>query len=212
MNKNMRVTTKARHAYTQAYANYLRSGNLEEATRQVAQEIYEHRGKAPGTPDGDWAEAARITAEWPETITEASESHLFDKALAKTRAWLKDVETELDYTNPNDAYRALRSVLHAIRDRLPVQECAEFASQMPVLIAGMYYSGWTPANKPEKLRTETEFFGKVGAALPPGADPERVTRGVIAVLQKHISPGEMKDVKRNFPERLRYLWETEGTH
>lgn len=207
MNKNMRTTTKARHCYAEAYANYLRTGNLEESTRQVAREIYERRGTRPGTQQDDWAEAVKITQEWPDTITAASEFHLFDKAMAKTRVWLRDVEKELGYTNPNEAYRAMRAVLHAIRDRLPVQECAEFAAQMPVMIAGMYYNGWKPGNKPRRFKTESEFFDAVSAGLHPGADPVRVTNGVFRVLRSHISQGELRDVMLNFPSNLKGLWE-----
>lgn len=198
----------ARHAYTEAYANYLKSGNLEEATRQVAHSIWEHRSGKPGTAQCDWQEAERITAAWPDTVTEASNAHLFDKALSKTRAWLQDVQAEMDYTNLNEAYRALRAVLHAMRDRLPVEECAEFAAQMPVLIMGMYYSGWTPAHKPERIKNADEFLDRVAAQLPAGEDPLRVTNGVLRVLERHISRGEMNDVRRNFPERLRELWGT----
>lgn len=208
MNKNNRTITVARHAYTEAYANYLKSGDLEEATRQVAHAIWHNRGSKPGTPQCDWQEAERITNEWPDTVTEASNAHLFDKALSKTRTWLRDVQAELDYDNLNQAYRSLRAVLHAMRDRLPVEECAEFASQMPVLIMGMYYSGWTPAHKPEKIRNMEEFLDMVGSQLPAGEDPLRVANGVIRVLERHISRGELKDVRRNFPERLRELWET----
>ncbi|PKM97361.1 MAG: hypothetical protein CVU79_08570 [Elusimicrobia bacterium HGW-Elusimicrobia-3] len=207
MNQNNRVTTLARHAYTQVYADYLRSGNLEEATRQVAQLIYTHRGNKPGTPQGDWQEAERITREWPHTVTESSQAHLFDKALAKTRQWLKEIEEELGMTNPNDAYRALRAVLHTVRDRLPVKECAEFSAQLPMMVIGLYYSGWTPVGKPEKLRSMDEFLGKVGEQLPSGMDPLRVTRGIIRVLERHVAPGELKDVRRNFPEKLREVWE-----
>ncbi len=204
----MRATNVARHVYTEEYANYLRSGNLEEATRAVAHSIWRHRGERPGSAQSDWEEAERITAAWPETITEASQAHLFDKALAKTRVWLKDLEAELDYTNPNEAWRALRAVLHAMRDRLPVHECAEFASQMPTMIMGMYYSGWTPQNKPEKIRNVEDFLDKVASQLPAGADPLRVTNAVIRVLDRHLTKGEMDCVRRSFPERLRELWET----
>ena len=207
MNKNTKVTTMARHCYTEAYTNYLRSGNLEEATRQVAHDIYVNRGTAPGTQQGDWQKAERITREWPQTITEASQAHLFDKALAKTRQWLKELELELGFNNPNDAYRALRAVLHAVRDRLPVKESAEFAAQLPMMVLGMYYSGWTPMNKPEKTRNMDEFMDHVAAQLPQGMDPMRVTQGIISVLERHISAGEIKDVRRNFPEHLRELWE-----
>lgn len=212
MNKDTSTTIIARHFYAEAYANYLKSGNLEEATRQVAHELYLDRGSSPGTQQGDWQEAERITALWPHTVTEASQSHLYDKAMAKTRHWLKEIELELGFNNPNDAYRALRAVLHAVRDRLPVNECAEFASQLPVMITGMYYNGWTPKNKPLKTKNLDEFMDTVAAQLPKGLDPLRVTRGIIRVLERHVTAGEMTDVRRNFPEHLREIWETEPQH
>ncbi len=212
MNKNMMVSTTARHCYTQAYANYLRNRDLDAATMQVAHDIYVNRGGKPGTPQDDWQEAERITREWPGTIAESSNAHMFDHAMSKTREWLKEVETELELNNLNDAYRAVRAVLHAMRDRLPVNEAAEFAAQLPVLMMGMYYSGWTPKNKPEKMRTLDEFLGRVSTDLPKGMDPLRVTRGIIKVLDSHISQGEMNGVRRNFPEDIKAIWaEASGT-
>ena len=205
MTKN--TMSKVKHFYAQAYADYLRSGNLDEATREVAHQIYLNRGNAPGNPQEDWKAAERITAEWPRTITEASESHMFDKAMSKTREWLKEIEGELGFDNPNDAYRALRAVLHAVRDRLPIKESTDFASQLPLLMMGMYYSGWTPVDKPVKMRTIEDFMNRVQDQLPKGMDPMRVTAGIIRVLERHVSKGEMKDVRRNFPERLRQVWD-----
>jgi len=97
--------------------------------------------------------------------------------------------------------------MHAVRDRLPVKESADFASQLPIMIVGMYYTGWTPLNKPEKMRSMDEFMDHVARELPSGMDPMRVTQGVISVIERHVSAGEIKDVRRNFPERLRDLWE-----
>jgi uncharacterized protein (DUF2267 family) len=205
MTKN--TMSEVKHFYAQAYADYLRSGNLDEATREVAHQIYLNRGNTPGTPHDDWRAAERITREWPHTITESSEAHVFDKTMAKTREWLKDIETELGFNNPNEAYRALRAVLHAVRDRLPVKESTDFASQLPMLMVGMYYSGWTPVDKPVKMRTRDEFLDRVQEQLPKGMDPMRITVGVMRVLDRHVSTGEMKDVRRNFPERIREIWE-----
>lgn len=204
MSKN--VNSIAKHFYAEAYTHYLRSGNLHEATRQVANELYLRRATAPGTPTDDWHEAEKITQEWPHTITEASEAHLFDKVMAKTRQWLKEIELELGFTNPNDAYRALRAVLHAVRDRLPVRESTEFAAQLPMLMIGLYYSGWTPKDKPLKTRNMDEFLDQVMVQLPKGMDPLRVTQGVIAVIERHVTAGEIKDVRRNFPEKMQELW------
>ena len=205
MSKN--TNSIAKHFYAEAYTNYLRSGNLQEATRQVAHELYLRRANAPGTPIDDWHEAEKITREWPGTITEASEAHLFDKVMAKTRQWLKEIELELGFTNPNDAYRALRAVLHAVRDRLPVRESTEFASQLPMLMTGMYYNGWTPMDKPMKMRNMDEFLDHVARQLPKGMDPMRVAQGVITVIERHVTAGEIKDVRRNFPEKMQELWQ-----
>ena len=210
MNRNTRTNTLARHFYVHAYADYLRSGDLEQATRAVAQQIFQARGKSPGTPQGDWQEAERITREWPRTITDASQAHVFDKVMAKTRQWLKEVELELGCDNPNDAYRALKAVLHAVRDRLPLREGTEFAAQLPLLMIGIYYSGWTPADKPEKIRSLDEFLDKVAEQLPKDMEPLQATRGVIAVIERHVSAGEIKDVRRNFPERMQELWDPAG--
>jgi len=209
MTKNTK--SRAAHFYAQAYADYLRSGNLQDATREVAQQLFLNRGDAPGTPQEDWKAAEKITGEWPRTITEASEAHMFDKTMAKTREWLKDIEAELGFDNPNDAYRALRAVLHAIRDRLPVKESTDFASQLPMLMIGVYYSGWTPVDKPVKMRTVDEFLERVQEQLPKGMDPMRITAGIIRVLERRVSSGEMRDVRRNFPERLREIWQ-EAVH
>jgi uncharacterized protein (DUF2267 family) len=37
-------------------------------------------------------------------------------------------------------------------------------------------------------------------------DPEDATRAVFAVLERHISPGEIEDVKAMLPTHLRELW------
>jgi uncharacterized protein (DUF2267 family) len=54
----------------------------------------------------------------------------FDKTIHKTNALLKHIENELGWENQrNMSYAALRAVLHALRDRLTVQEAADLAEQ-----------------------------------------------------------------------------------
>ncbi|OGR44422.1 MAG: hypothetical protein A2X28_09955 [Elusimicrobia bacterium GWA2_56_46] len=139
-------------------------------------------------------------------MTETSQVHLFDKSLAKTREWLKEIEAELGLTNPNEAYRVLRAVLHAVRERLPVKETAEFAAQLPIMITGVYYSGWIPNDKPARMRHASEFVDRVEAELPKNLDPVRMTQGIIRVLGRHISKGALEDVKRNLSAAIREFW------
>ena len=69
---------------------------------------------------------------------------VFDSTPQKTYVWLNDIMEELTYEGDRKAtYVALRSVLHALRDHLSVEEAADLGAQLPLLIRGIYYEGRT---------------------------------------------------------------------
>ena len=49
------------------------------------------------------------------------------------------------------AYRVTRAWLHALRDRLPVPVAANFAAQLPEVLRGVFYGGWSPSRVPVKF-------------------------------------------------------------
>ena len=133
---------------------------------------------------------------------------VFDTTVQTTNAWLKEImeETGLDRRR---AYRALAAVLHALRDRLAIDEAAQLGAQLPILVRGLYYDRWHhPAGKPERWRRKEEFLAAVAAGLDDidSIDTEEATRAVFAVLERHIAPGEIEDVKNTLPANLRELW------
>ncbi len=69
---------------------------------------------------------------------------VFDSTVQKTNIWLNDILEELHWEDRNKAYMALRTTLHALRDRLTLEEVAQFSAQLPMLIRGIYYEGWDP--------------------------------------------------------------------
>jgi len=134
----------------------------------------------------------------------------FESTLQTTNIWLHDIVERLGWGyDLHQAYHALRAVLHALRDRLPVDQVAALAAQLPMLVRGFYYEGWHPHGKPVKERHKEEFLAHVAAAFQgdPQVDPERVTRAVLQVLSKHVSIGEIEGVKCNLPAELRSLWD-----
>jgi uncharacterized protein (DUF2267 family) len=134
---------------------------------------------------------------------------IFDTSLQKTQVWLNDVMAELDWTEqPQKAYLALRSVLHALRDRLTVEEAVQLGAQLPMLIRGLYYEGWTLKGKPHKERHPEDFFEHINKAFKrdPAVDPSKVVRAVFRVLVRHTSPGEIEDVKHILPRPLQEMW------
>jgi uncharacterized protein (DUF2267 family) len=67
----------------------------------------------------------------------------FDSALQKTNIWLKDLMEQLRCER-HQAYFALRTVLHALRDHLTVDEVVGLGAQLPMLVRGFYYEGCRP--------------------------------------------------------------------
>ncbi len=90
-----------------------------------------------------------------------SELEMIDRSVEKAHVWLNDMAEELGTDDRQFAYRALRASLHAIRDRLPVEEAAQLAAQMPLLIRGIYYENWRPAATPMTYRDIDSFLERV---------------------------------------------------
>ena len=134
---------------------------------------------------------------------------LFSDTIAKTGHWLDDVMLATGNMDIRDAYSALRGVLHVLRDRLTVEEAVDLGAQLPMLIRGFYYEGWRPAGRPIKYRHKAEFLRLVAAACPalPETNIERAAAAVFAVLSKHVTSGEIRDVRDQLPPELRELWD-----
>lgn len=134
---------------------------------------------------------------------------VFDTTLQKTQVWLNGLMAELGWQeNRHRAYLALRAVLHALRDRLTVEEAVHLGAQLPMLVRGFYYEGWKVSGKPVRERHAEDFLAHVAAAFrgDQTVDPELVTRAAFKVLHQHITEGEIKDIKGLLPAGLRRLW------
>jgi uncharacterized protein (DUF2267 family) len=137
----------------------------------------------------------------------------FDSTIQTTNIWLNDILERLGWQEKQRAYHALRVVLHALRDRLTVDQAAALGAQLPMLVRGFYYEGWHPAGAAVKERKKEAFLAHIAAAFRDDAyvDPELVARAVFHVIAEHVTPGEVKHVKIALPGEIRSLW-SEDTH
>ncbi len=133
---------------------------------------------------------------------------IFDTTLQKTFVWLHAIMDETGVENSQQAYSALRAVLHAIRDRLMVDEAMHLGAQLPMLIRGFYYEGWTRSGKPLKYRHKEDFVAEVSKNLPGLSDDdmELTIQAVFKVLTHQITGGEIDQVKQQLPAGVRELW------
>ena len=132
----------------------------------------------------------------------------FNRTLDKTSDWIRDVNKELGWNDSHKAYQALRSTLHILRDRMTLEEVAQFSAQLPMLVRGFYYEGWNPTGKPLKQRHKAEFLAPISEHFfgDSDVDPEQVVRTVFKVIARRISAGEIEDIKHLMPPDLRELW------
>ena len=133
---------------------------------------------------------------------------VFDTTLHKTNHWLNEAMEELHWRDKRKAYDAFRATLHAVRDRLTVEETAQLAAQLPMLMRGFYFEGWDPTGKPEKLRHQDEFLARIAQQFrgDEGVDPAMVARAIFTVLSHHVTQGEIEDVKALMPKEIQALW------
>ena len=133
---------------------------------------------------------------------------VFDATVHKTNTWLKRLMAIGGWQDRHLAYLGLRATLHALRDRLTVDEAAELAAQLPMLVRGFYYEGWDPSGKPARDRHQEEFLARIWRELPPKApmEPEAAARAVFRLLSERIADGEIDEVRHILPAEIRELW------
>ena len=143
----------------------------------------------------------------------AAQLNGLETTIQKTHEWLNEIMIAIGANDAHLAYGALRAVLHALRDRLPVDEAVQLGAQLPMLVRGLYYEGWCPRGKPVKTH-KPEFLDAIRRQFP-GPDrlhPEVLARAVLKVVSRHVSAGEVGDVKATLPSELRDLWPAQGIH
>jgi uncharacterized protein (DUF2267 family) len=129
----------------------------------------------------------------------------FATTMDKTNHILKLIEQA--YGWPHDlrrqSYAALRAVLHALRDRLTVEEAAQLSAQLPILVRGIYFDGWVPSRVPMKMHRE-EILQRVAENFPYEVEGgvERLIPTVLEALRVNITEGEWEDVKSSMPKEL----------
>jgi len=134
--------------------------------------------------------------------------HIFERTTHEAHAWVNEVAGRTGWTNEREALRLLRTVLVKVRDHLPVNEMAQFAAQLPLVLRGMFYEGWQPKITPVHERHVDDFVAAVADVVGDvmefsGQDD---IEAVFEVINSHISEGEVDDVRACLPEDLRELW------
>lgn len=121
--------------------------------------------------------------------------------------WVHAVASDLS-VDEHRGLRALRACLHSIRDHLPEQEVTDLAAQLPMMIRGLYFEGWSAGRAVTRGRDLDGFLAMVHHRLEhdPALDPAEAMRAVIGLLGQHVSAGELRDIIGVLPAPIAALW------
>jgi uncharacterized protein (DUF2267 family) len=132
---------------------------------------------------------------------------VFDKTLQTTNIWLDEVMERLG-PDRQLAWKVLSTVLHKLRDMLPVEASAHLGAQLPLLVRGAYYDQYQPARQPHACRNREDFVAEVEEWLRDArpVDPQEAIAAVFEVLSRNIDPGQVTKIKAVLPEPIRQVW------
>jgi uncharacterized protein (DUF2267 family) len=134
---------------------------------------------------------------------------VWDSSIQRTNTWLKELMQELNWGDHRKTYLILRSVLHALRDHLPVEDAIYVGEQLPMLMRGMYFEHWSVSGKPLPLRSRNDFFTLVSHNMARDGEnlnAETAARAVFRLLDRKATDGEIDDLHHVIPGILLDLW------
>lgn len=133
---------------------------------------------------------------------------ILERSVEKTNVWLKDLCTELETDDRQYAYHVLRGFLHALRDRIPVNESAQLAAQLPMLIRGLYFEAWVPSRTPQTYHDVRVFLDRIAqeASLAGETEASFAASAAARVLRAHVSTGELDDIVSVLPPAVREIF------
>jgi uncharacterized protein (DUF2267 family) len=133
----------------------------------------------------------------------------FEKYAAKGNELVNMLAEDLQV--PRDkAGRILRSVLHALRRHISIDESFQLLAQLPMALKGIYVDQWNPSQFYHRIHSLDEFFdeirhedgGLAGYDFGNNEKAKTAVRAVFRTLTYYLSEGEIDDFIANLPMEL----------
>ncbi|MVU78304.1 DUF2267 domain-containing protein [Nocardia sp. ET3-3] len=129
----------------------------------------------------------------------------FGPAIHTSRIWLRTVADRLGTDDPMTAMHLLRAWLHTTRDRLDIGAAAHLSAQLPTLLRGVYYEGWTPGRVPVPHDPQSFLHQFAHIANVPVDQAGQSAAAVTDALAQLLSPGTLDHVLAQLPAPLRRI-------
>ncbi|WFU13245.1 DUF2267 domain-containing protein (plasmid) [Rhizobium sp. CB3090] len=114
-------------------------------------------------------------------------SQTFPDAARQAEVWVAELAEQL-HCELRQAYDVLRSVLHAVRDCLSLQEGVDLANHLPVLLRGLFYENWHPTDA-KRAQARADLTVEVSKRLKQVEfDAKKVLEEFFKLLEHRLNP------------------------
>jgi uncharacterized protein (DUF2267 family) len=124
-----------------------------------------------------------------------------ERSVHKANQWLAELAEELGVDDREEVWRVLRVYLQLLRDQLTIDEAAQLASQLTIVLRGVFYEGFDPGDQ-QKVRDRDEFLA-LFAERAQLTDAAHAAEAATNVLRRHVTAGEIDDVMSQLPSEVR---------
>ena len=126
-------------------------------------------------------------------------------ASQQLQEWLLDLRQRALLGSTHQAYSMLRTVLHEVRDRSPMDDALRFADALPPLVRGIMLERWHPPHAAPATRPT--FLDAVKERLEPHTPPPGgIVEDVLAVLAQRTQPNLLPTLTEHMPAELQPQW------
>lgn len=135
----------------------------------------------------------------------------FDKYAQEGNTYLNNLASEIGHADDKDRVATLlKSVLHALRDRITVKGSLNLIAQLPSFLKTVYVENWKYQENIERLKTKEEFLGKVEENQHQYGEQdfdwnqstEELVGVVLSSLSNYVSEGEIEHITAQLPEDI----------
>lgn len=137
----------------------------------------------------------------------------FNQYANEGNAFLNEYAERINMPDDTDkAGRILSSVLHGLREVIPVEESLQLISQFPMFLKAVYVNRWRLGEK-DRVKNMTEFIDLIrelnGVTGMNDFGSEEIAENYInttfMALRKYISLGELEDIRTVLPKELKSI-------
>lgn len=138
----------------------------------------------------------------------------FNLFAQEANRFFKELGENLNHPKDEDhgqVVRALRAVLHVLRDHITISQSLHLLSQLPMFLKAVYVEQWHYQEKPQRVKSLEEFKDKIKEKQRELGEvefnwdehTEEIMKRVLATLGQYLNTEVLDHVSAELPEEIR---------